>query len=80
MNDEGVPLQRYSPQPGTTGTTRCSVHSVPSLFRHAQISDDNLSNFVLFHVWLTCNHSNSQLRIATHYLPYPLNVDLSPAC
>ena len=35
---------------------------------------------VLFHDQLTCDHLNSQLMITIHHLPYPLDVDLSPAC
>ena len=41
---------------------------------------DNLLKTVLFHVQLTCDHSNSQLTITTHHLPYPLDVDHSPTC
>ena len=49
-------------------------------FVHAQIFGDNLPNTVLCQVQLTCDLSNSQPIIATHHLPYPLDVDLSPAC
>ncbi len=52
------------------------------LSRHsyAQILGDNLSNTFLFHVLLIGDHLNSQRTIATKHLPYPLNVDFSPAC
>ena len=62
----------------------CSSHSRPArctvslLFRHAQISGDNILNPVLSHIQLTCYHCQS--TIATHHLPYPLDVDLNPAC
>ena len=49
-------------------------------FLHVQIFGDNLPNTVFFHVQLTCDHLNSQLMIATHQLPYPLKINLSPAC
>ena len=49
-------------------------------FVHAQIFGDNIPNTVLCQVQLTCDLLNSQPTIATHHLPYPLDVDLSPAC
>ena len=49
-------------------------------FPHAQIFSDNLPNTVLFHVQLTCDHSNSQTTSATHNLLFALDVHLSPAC
>ena len=77
MNREFVPVHGSSPWPGTV---RRSAYSVPLLFRHVQILGDNLPNIFLFHVQLTCNHSNSQSMIIIHHLPPPLNVHLSPAC
>ena len=49
-------------------------------FPHAHIFSNNFLNTVLFHVHLTCNHSNSQSMIATHHLLYPLDADRNPAC
>ena len=49
-------------------------------FPHAKIFSDNLPNTVLFHVQLTCDHSYSQLTIATQLLPYLLDIDLCLAC
>ena len=46
------------------------THLIPILFRHAQISGDNLPNTVLFHVQLFDDHSNNQQIIDTHYIPY----------
>ena len=46
----------------------CSAQPVPLLFRHAQIFGDNFPNAVLFHIQTSCNHSNSQPTITTHYL------------
>ena len=46
---------------------------------HNQILGDNLLNTVLFPVKVICNHSSNQPIIATHYLPYPLDVVLSSA-
>ena len=60
--------------------SRTAECSVLLLFRHAQIFSGNLPNTLLFLIRLTCDHSKSQLMIATYHLPYALNVDLSPAC
>ena len=55
-------------------------HHFCANFPHAQIFSVNLPNAVLFHVQLTCDHSNTQPTIATHNLLYPLDSHLSPAC
>ena len=36
--------------------------------------------FLSLKVLLTCDHLNSQPKISTHHLPYPLSVDLDPVC
>ena len=77
VNREAFPVKRCSSRPVTAGH---SAHPVPLPFRHVQIFGDNLLKIVLFRVQLTCNHSNSQLMITTHHLPYPLDPDFSPAC
>ena len=46
-------------------------------FLHVWIFSENLPNTVLFRVQLTCDHLN-KLTIATHHLPYLLDVDFSP--
>ena len=77
VNRPVVPVRWCSSRPEAAG---CTAYSVPLPFRHAQIFGDNLSNYVLFYVQSTCNHLNSQLKIATYHLHYQLDVDLSPAC
>ena len=57
-----------------------SWHYFCADFTHAQNFGDNLPNSVLFHDQITCDNSNSQLTIATHQLPYPLDTDLNFAC
>ena len=77
MNRESVLVWRSLHPPKPVG---CSALLVLLFFRLAQIFGDNLPNNVLFHVQLTCDHSNRQPTIATHLLSYPLVVNLSPAC
>ena len=48
-------------------------------FSHTYVVADHLPNTVVFHVQLTCDHSNSQL-ITTYQLPSPYDVDLCPDC
>ena len=77
VNRELVPARWFSFR---SRTAVWSSHQVPLLYKHTQIFGDNLPNTVLFHVRLTCDHSNSQPTITTHHVPHLLHVDLSPAC
>ena len=44
-----------------------------------RIFGDNLLNTVLFHVYLSCDNSKSQVIITIHHVLYPLVIDFSPA-
>ena len=54
-------------------------HNFCTDFQHAQIFRDNLASNVLFHVMITSNHMKSQLIFTACHLPYPLDIDFSPA-
>ena len=57
----------------------CSSLAALAPFPHAQIFGDNFPNTAIFHVQLTCNHSNSLPTISMHNLLYRLDVHLSAA-
>ena len=69
INREVVPVQRCSSRP---------VHQVTLFFWHAQIFSDNFPRIFFSHVQPTCDHSNSQVTIATHFLPF--NIELTLVC
>ena len=56
-----------------------SEHHFWADFPHVLIFCDHLPHTVLFRVQLSCDHSNSQLTITTHHLPYQLDINLGPA-
>ena len=53
-------------------------HTQSYYFSDLSKSSEIIFQTVLFHVQLSCDHLNSQLKIATHHLSYPLDIDLCP--
>ena len=61
------------------GTAEYSAHQIILQVTHTESFGDNLP-LSFFNVQLTCNHFNCQLTITSHYLPYPLDIDLCLVC